>query len=63
MVDRIVLVTSEGKEATETYFKVSPTLEAALAQRGSAKLDDLTPCKLTTTSVSSARHHAKVDNI
>jgi len=40
-IDRIILVTSHGKEAMENYFKVMPELEAALANRGSLKLEEV----------------------
>lgn len=40
-IDRIILVTSHGKEAMENYFKVVPELEAALEKRGSPKLEEV----------------------
>ena len=40
-IKRIVLVTSEGKDATENYFAVSPQLEAALEHRKHAKLAEV----------------------
>jgi UTP--glucose-1-phosphate uridylyltransferase len=40
-IERIVLITSEGKEAMEAYFRVSPVLEAALRERKSGKLDEV----------------------
>ena len=40
-IERVVLVTSHGKAATEEYFAVAPALEAALEQRGHAKLDEV----------------------
>jgi UTP--glucose-1-phosphate uridylyltransferase len=40
-IKRIVLVTSEGKEAMESYFSVLPALEETLAQRKSPKLAEV----------------------
>lgn len=40
-IERIILVTSEGKETTEEYFRPSLTLERTLEERGSAKLDEV----------------------
>ena len=40
-IDRIVLVTSEGKDAMESYFSVLPALEETLAQRNSPKLAEV----------------------
>ena len=40
-IERIILVTSAGKEATEAYFSIAPELEAALEARGHAKLDEV----------------------
>ena len=40
-IERVVLVTSAGKGATEEYFAIAPALEAALERRGHAKLDEV----------------------
>ena len=40
-IERIVLVTSAGKQATEEYFSVAPELEAALERRKHAKLAEV----------------------
>ena len=40
-IERIVLVTSAGKQATEDYFAVAPELEAALKRRKHAKLAEV----------------------
>ena len=40
-IERIVLVTSKGKEAMEEYFQASPALEAALEKRDSPKLEEV----------------------
>lgn len=40
-IDRIILVTSSGKEAMENYFKVVPDLETVLKKRNSSKLEDV----------------------
>ncbi len=40
-IERVVLVTSAGKGATEEYFAVAPALEAALEERNHAKLDEV----------------------
>jgi UTP--glucose-1-phosphate uridylyltransferase len=37
-IERIILITSEGKEAMEAYFQILPKLEEALAKRNSPKL-------------------------
>ena len=40
-IDHIILVTSNGKEAMENYFKVVPELETLLKKRNSSKLEDV----------------------
>ncbi|MEE8518392.1 MAG: UTP--glucose-1-phosphate uridylyltransferase [Dehalococcoidia bacterium] len=40
-IDRVILITSEGKETTEEYFRPSPALERALEERKNAKLDEV----------------------
>jgi len=40
-IERIVLVTSEGKEAIEAYFRVLPQVEETLARRQSPKLAEV----------------------
>ena len=40
-IERIILVTSAGKEATEAYFSIAPELEAALEARAHVKLDEV----------------------
>ena len=40
-IERVVLVTSAGKGATEEYFAVAPALEALLERRSHAKLDEV----------------------
>ena len=37
-IERIVLITSEGKEAMESHFEVNPKLEATLEARAHPKL-------------------------
>jgi UTP--glucose-1-phosphate uridylyltransferase len=40
-IERIILVTSEGKEAMEAYFQILPKLEQALEDRKSPKLAEV----------------------
>ena len=40
-IERIILVTSRGKSATEDYFDLAPDLERALEARGSPKLEEV----------------------
>ena len=40
-IERVILVTSAGKEATEAYFTVLPELEATLERRKSPKLAEV----------------------
>lgn len=40
-IERIILITSEGKEAMEAYFHVLPKLEDALTKRNSPKLAEV----------------------
>ena len=40
-IERVVLITSEGKEAMESYFHVLPKLEEALEKRKHAKLEEV----------------------
>ncbi len=40
-IERIILITSEGKEAMEAYFHILPKLEDALQKRNSPKLPEV----------------------
>jgi len=40
-IERIIIVTSRGKTATEDYFDLAPDLERALEARNSPKLDEV----------------------
>jgi UTP--glucose-1-phosphate uridylyltransferase len=40
-IERIILITSEGKEAMEAYFHILPKLEQALQERNSPKLPEV----------------------
>ena len=40
-IERIILITSEGKEAMESYFNILPKLEKALHDRNSSKLEEV----------------------
>jgi UTP--glucose-1-phosphate uridylyltransferase len=40
-IERVILITSEGKEAMESYFTVQPKLEEALEKRGHPKLEEV----------------------
>jgi UTP--glucose-1-phosphate uridylyltransferase len=40
-IQRVILVASEGKEATEAYFSIQPDLEETLAKRQSPKLPEV----------------------
>jgi UTP--glucose-1-phosphate uridylyltransferase len=40
-IERIILITSEGKEAMESYFHILPKLEQALQARKSPKLEEV----------------------
>lgn len=40
-IERVVIITSRGKEMTEDYFDLSPDLERTLAERNNPRLDEV----------------------
>ena len=50
-IERIILITSEGKESMETYFQILPKLEEALEKRNSLKLEEVQRVSRMTTII------------